>query len=161
MFSVQCAKKTKKTKKTTKKQQHKQTPTTTPKNKQQKRKTTTKKKIKTKKINKRTNKQLNKHILKQTNEHNAYWNLALKLSDVFGMRNSNFLSGYVPRRERDGGETIYVPVSTEGSGTPTTKPRTGFPVLGLWADHPPPPPPPPPTHTHDACKICIAANRKD
>ena len=30
-----------------------------------------------------------------------------------------------------GGGAIYVPISTEGSGTPTTRPKTGSP-LGSW-----------------------------
>ena len=30
------------------------------------------------------------------------------------------------------GITIYVPISTEGSGTPTTRPKTGYPAKGLW-----------------------------
>ena len=29
-----------------------------------------------------------------------------------------------------GGRTIYMPISTEGSGTPTTRPKTGSPVKG-------------------------------
>ena len=29
--------------------------------------------------------------------------------------------------------TIYVPISTDGSGTPTTRPRTDYPVQGLGA----------------------------
>ena len=31
------------------------------------------------------------------------------------------------------GETINVPISTEGSGTPTMRPRIGFPTLDLGA----------------------------
>ena len=32
-----------------------------------------------------------------------------------------------------GGGTIFVPIFTEGSGTPTMRPKTGFPVEGLGA----------------------------
>ena len=32
-----------------------------------------------------------------------------------------------------GAETINVPISTVGSGTPTTRPKTSFPVYGLGA----------------------------
>ena len=31
----------------------------------------------------------------------------------------------------DGGQTNYMPISTEGSGTPTTRPKTGSQVYGL------------------------------
>ena len=30
-----------------------------------------------------------------------------------------------------GGGTIFVPISTESSGIPTTRPETGFPVQGV------------------------------
>ena len=33
-----------------------------------------------------------------------------------------------------GGGTIYVPISTEGSGTQTMRPRTGYPVQSLGAE---------------------------
>ena len=32
-----------------------------------------------------------------------------------------------------GGETINMPVSTYGSGTPTTRPKSGYPVYDLGA----------------------------
>ena len=46
-------------------------------------------------------------------------------------RGNPLLSPYgllFPIGEGGGGRTSYVPVSTEGSGTPTTRPGTGTPV---------------------------------
>ena len=52
-------------------------------------------------------------------------------------RQRRFIILYFELYCRGGGgggvETMYVPIITEGSGTPTTRPRTGNPVQGLGA----------------------------